>query len=124
MYRAGDPFWVIRGWDAGRLTDWYINLASPWTRFPLGFDTEDHVLDVVVADDRSSWEWKDADDLTWMVERGAYTQDQAAQIRRNGEAAIDRLERREAPFDDDSWSSVRIDPAWPVPFMPDGWQTA
>jgi hypothetical protein len=123
MYRAGDPFWVIRGWDAGRLTDWYINLASPWTRFPLGFDTEDHVLDVVVADDRSSWEWKDADDLAWMVERGAYTEDQSAQIRRNGEAAIDRLERREAPFDDDSWSSVRIDPAWPVPFMPDGWET-
>lgn len=121
MHRAGDPFWVIRGWEAGAFVGWYINLASPWARFPLGFDTEDHVLDVVVADDRSSWEWKDADDLAWMVERGAYAEDRAELIRRNGEAAIARLERREPPFDDDSWSSVAIDPSWPLPSMPVDW---
>ena len=107
--------------EAGAFVGWYINLASPWARFPLGFDTEDHVLDVVVADDRSSWEWKDADDLAWMVERGAYAEDRAELIRRNGEAAIARLERREPPFDDDSWSSVAIDPSWPLPSMPVDW---
>ena len=121
MHRAGDPFWVIRGWEDGVVLGWYVNLASPWNRFPLGVDTEDHVLDVVVADDLSACQWKDADELAWMVERGAYTQDRADMIRRNGEAAIARLGRREPPFDDGSWSSVEIDPSWPLPSMPDGW---
>ena len=114
---------MIRGWKAESLVGWYINLASPWSRFPLGVDTEDHVLDVVVADDRSSWRWKDADELVWMVERGSYTRDRADRITRNGEAAIARLEHREPPFDDDAWSSVEIDPSWPLPSMPDGWDT-
>lgn len=124
MHLAGDPFWVIRGWNDAGLADWYINLASPWRRFGLGFDTEDHALDVLVADDRSSWRWKDEDELAWMVEQGAYTRDRADMIRRNGEAAIARLEGREPPFDDDTWSSVVIDPAWALPSLPEGWDIA
>lgn len=73
LHVAGDPFWVIRGWGAAGVTGWYINLAAPWTRFALGFDTEDHVLDVVVTDDRSSWHWKDQDELAWKVEHGTYS---------------------------------------------------
>jgi uncharacterized protein DUF402 len=124
MHLAGDPFWIIRGWNDAGLAGWYINLASPWRRFELGFDTEDHVLDVVVADDRSSWRWKDEDELAWMIGRGAYTRRRADTIRRNGEAAIARLERREPPFDDDGWSSVGIEESWPVPSLPDGWSIA
>ncbi len=119
---AGDPFWVIRRWENGSIVGWYINLATPWIRSAPGFDTEDHVLDVVVADDRSSWSWKDEDELAWMVERGSYSQERAAEIWRNGEAAIDRLERREPPFDDATWSGLVIDPAGPVPLLPEGWQ--
>jgi hypothetical protein len=123
VHLAGDPFWVIRGWDRGAPTGWYINLAAPWTRFALGFDTEDHTLDVVVADDRSSWRWKDEDELAWMVQRGAYSAEHADAIRRNGEAAIARLERREAPFDDGSWSALSIDVKWPRPSLPAAWST-
>jgi hypothetical protein len=122
MQLAGDPFWVIRGWEDGGIVGWYINLAAPWTRFALGFDTEDHMLDVVVADDRSSWSWKDEDELAWMVERGSYAPERADEIRRNGESAIDRLERREPPFDDATWSGIVIDPAGPIPVLPEDWQ--
>jgi hypothetical protein len=122
VHLAGDPFWVIRGWEDGGIVGWYINLAAPWSRFPLGFDTEDHVLDVVVADDRSSWSWKDEDELVWMVGRGSYAKERAGEIRRNGEAAIDRLEGGEPPFDDATWSMLAIDREGPIPVLADGWQ--
>jgi uncharacterized protein DUF402 len=121
LHLAGDPFWVIRGWDDCGPAGWYINLATSWTRFALGFDTEDHALDVVVADDRSSWRWKDEDELAWLVQRGAYSDEQADAIRRNGEAAVAHLERREPPFDDESWSSLSVDTAWPRPSFAQGW---
>jgi hypothetical protein len=34
---------------------WYVNLQAPLVRAPLGFDTVDHALDVVIPLDRSSW---------------------------------------------------------------------
>jgi hypothetical protein len=75
----------------------------------------------VVADDLSSWEWKDEDELAWMVKRGTYTRDRADTIRLNGERAISKVARTEPPFDDDSWSAVSIDPGWPTPSLADGW---
>lgn len=49
---------------------------TPWRRSAIGFDTLDHVLDVLVAPDRRSWELKDEDELTWATEQGRFTADQ------------------------------------------------
>jgi hypothetical protein len=53
VHVAGDGFWLIREWDGAGYTGWYINLASPWRRTPIGFDTLDHKLDIEVTDDLS-----------------------------------------------------------------------
>jgi hypothetical protein len=120
VYVPGDPFWVIRRWEDTAYVGWYINLAAPWVRTSIGFDTEDHKLDIGVADDMSSWRWKDEDGLAWMVDQGRYTAEKAIQIREAGHAAISRMERRERPFHDD-WSDLHPDPSWTTPEIAVGW---
>lgn len=41
---------------------WYVDVLRPMRRTPLGFDTRDLILDVVVNPDRS-WQLKDEDEL-------------------------------------------------------------
>jgi hypothetical protein len=99
---------------------WYVNLQDPLTRTPLGFDTIDHALDVVIELDRSAWRWKDEEELAEAVRNGLFTPEEAAEFRSWGERAIDRIASREPPFDQD-WTGWRPDPAWHHPRLPDGW---
>jgi hypothetical protein len=96
---------------------WYVNVEAPLERFELGFDTFDHDLDVVIEPDRSSWRWKDEDDVATGVELGAYSSDQAVGFRREAERALRRVLDREPPFDRE-WADWRPDPAWPIPRLP------
>jgi hypothetical protein len=113
---------IIRSWDFARdcAEGWYVNLEAPWRRTPIGFDTEDLVLDVTVAADLSSWAWKDEDELAWSVEIGKYTAAEADTIRAEGRRVIAAVETRAWPFAQD-WSSWRPDPNWPVPVLPENW---
>jgi hypothetical protein len=99
---------------------WYVNLQDPLTRSAIGFDTVDHALDVVVELDRSSWHWKDEDELADAVDRGLFTPEEASDFRDWGERAVERILSMEPPFDR-SWDIWRPDPAWDVPELPDGW---
>lgn len=99
---------------------WYVNIEAPLRQTELGFDTEERVLDVVVAPDRSSWEWKDQDELAEAVRQGLFTSAQAAEFRAEAERALQRLLDREPPFDRD-WTTWRPEPSWPVPELPPGW---
>ena len=81
VWVPGDAYWVIRHWNGDAFDGWYINLADPWQRTAIGFDTLDHLLDVVVAPDRASWRWKDEDELAWAVQRAQYAPEQAKEIR-------------------------------------------
>jgi hypothetical protein len=111
---------VLAFWDRKGLAGWYVNLQEPLRRTSIGFDTFDHCLDVLVSADRSSWRWKDEDELEEAVHRGLFTQEQSARFRAEGRRASQRLMRGEPPFDRD-WSRWRPDPAWPVPTLPEGW---
>ena len=102
---------------------WYVNLEEPLTRTPLGFDTVDHALDLLVELDGSRWEWKDEEELAEAVRHGLFSEDQAAGFRRWGERARDRILAGEPPFDRD-WSGWRPDPGWPTPELPEGWDRA
>src|SRR5438093_6944131 len=114
LYRPGSAhsvglFW--RGAD-GALGYWYVNLEAPWRRTPIGFDTWDHVLDLVVAPDLSSWSWKDEDEFAWAQEVGLIAPAEATAIRAEGERAIGEIERRAAPYRD-GWAPWAPDAAWP-----------
>jgi Protein of unknown function (DUF402) len=112
---------VLQFWDADwNPMYWYVNAEAPLRRFELGFETFDHDLDVVVEPDRSSWRWKDEDDVATGVELGAYSEDDAAAFRREAERGLRRILEREPPFDR-GWWSWRPDRSWSAPALPAGW---
>lgn len=109
-------WWLPPDWEFG---GWYINLQEPIRQTSLGFDSMDHLLDVVIDPDLS-WHWKDEEELEDAVLLGIIDPAQAAAIRAEGERVIQRLEERLPPFCD-GWERWQPDPAWPVPALPDGW---
>lgn len=110
-------WWLPPDWEFG---GWYINLQEPIRPTTIGFDSMDHILDVVIDRDLS-WHWKDEDELAEAVRIGLVAPDQAAAIRAEGERVIQRLEDRLAPFSA-GWDRWQPDPAWPVPRLPDDWE--
>lgn len=113
---------VLLYWEHGTdaFEGWYVNLQTPLRRTAVGFDYLDHALDAVIAPDRSSWSWKDEDELEEAVERGIFTTEEAAAFRQEGERAVLRVIDREPPFDE-PWEEWRPDPMWRVPTFPIGW---
>lgn len=124
LYRPGDAHSVWLFWPEGAgaaLRYWYINLEAPWRRSPVGFDTRDHTLDLVVAPDLSSWAWKDEDELAWALAVGRFSAAETRAIRAEGERVLERVRRRAPPFGD-GWEQWAPDPAWTVPELPPAWR--
>jgi len=98
---------------------WYINLEDPLRRSPVGFDTLDHKLDVIVELD-GSWRWKDEDQFVEVIDRGLLDPREEGRLRAEAEDAVRRIAELEPPFDRD-WFGWRPDPLWPPPTLPEGW---
>jgi hypothetical protein len=99
--RVGQPFevWRMSTPDERGVACWYINLQEPLRRTADGFETLDHVLDIVVAPDLSWWRWKDEDELLAAVDHGVIDAKEAAAIRATGESVVAAIERGEPPWD-------------------------
>ena len=91
----------------------------PFRRSPLGFDTLDNVLDIVIAPD-GTWRWKDEEELDGWVARGRFTRDEVAEIRAEGARVAAELDAGSRWWDE-TWATWKPDPAWPMPELPDGW---
>jgi hypothetical protein len=100
----------------GAFAGWYVNIQEPLRRSPVGFDTDDLVLDIWVEPD-GSWKWKDEDELDEAIRLGRFTADQAAAIRAEGERVLAN------PPWPTGWEDWRPDPDWPVPALLDGWDS-
>jgi hypothetical protein len=109
-----DLYWTG---DEATFAGWYVNLQEPLVEDALGFRTRDNVLDVWVEPD-GRWSWKDEDELEEAVGRGYFTQEEAHEIRTEGERVL-----ADWPFPT-GWEDWRPDPAWPIPELPDGWDQA
>ncbi|MGZ5288034.1 MAG: DUF402 domain-containing protein [Actinomycetota bacterium] len=114
------PYAVLASWDreSGEFRGWYINLQSPLRRTDVGFDTREHVLDVLIPPDRSTWAWKDEDELEQAVAEGLFTEDEAERFRAAGERAVEQIILREPPFDED-WEHWTPEPGWDTPELPE-----
>lgn len=116
----GHSVWL--NWaDEHEFVGYYVNLEEPFRRTPIGLDTNDHTLDVVVAPDLS-WSWKDAELLAERERRGDYSTALVDEIREEANLVIRAIERREPPFSD-GWEAWRPDPAWSPPRLPEDWNT-
>lgn len=120
LYETGTAYTVRLAWDRNwSFLEWYVNFETPWHRTPIGADSMDHFLDIVVAADLS-WTIKDGDELAEAVRRGLLARAQAARTRRLAQDLIGRIERGAPPFCE-PWPEWRPDPDWPRPVLPADW---
>ena len=107
--------WLFR--DNGLFRGWYVNLEDRHVRGKRTIDTRDGILDVWVPAETGEPQWKDEHELEAAAAQGRVTADEAERIRLEGERVI-----AERPWPT-GWEAFVPDPAWPVPRLPDGWDT-
>lgn len=108
--------WVFWHGPERKFDGWYVNLQGPFRRTPLGFDTQDLELDVLVELD-GTWSYKDDELLDAWIVRGRWTEAEVAAIRREGAAIGSELAAGRRWWSDD-WASWEPDLAWQVPALP------
>ena len=108
--------------DKGAFRFWYLNIETPLTPTPLGFDYMDQTLDIIIDGNLQKWRWKDEEELEEAVDLGVYTRQKAEEIRAVGEQALARFLVRKPPFDR-RWQQWRPDPRWGVPQLSGDWET-
>jgi len=80
----------------------------------------DQDLDIVVEPDLSKWVWKDESRFAQARDLGIFSEQQARQIRAEGERVIQRIRAKAAPFDGD-WERWFPPAEWPIPSLLEGW---
>ena len=125
LTRAGDWHSIWVGWPdgCGKWSEWgwYVNLQRPFRRTPLGIETMDLALDVLIDPDRSSWRWKDEDELETFVEHGVFDQELVRRVREEGLRVAERARLNEPPFCEPWREEWRPDPTWEPPELVEGW---
>ena len=108
-------------WNAtsSQFVCYYINFQLPFRRTPLGFDTLDLDLDIVI--DRSlHWMWKDEDDFQEGIRAGGIRPEWVREIERSKIEVLERIENRAYPLDA-SWLDWQPDVSWSLPYLPENW---
>ena len=91
-----------------------MNIGAPMSETPLGFDTTDWALDVLIDPDGTP-HWKDEDDFAEAIALGVFTPEEAAAVRAEGERVF---AERPWPTGYEDW---RPPPGWTIPELPEGW---
>lgn len=101
------------------LRNWYVNFEHPTRRTRDGFDTFDLAVDLVVAPDLNSWQWKDEDEYAHVRRLGIVTDTEHRAVELARAQILAMLEERARPFADvGSWATWRWSTAWPPPRLP------
>jgi hypothetical protein len=113
-------FWEHGGLSR-RFSSYFVNMEEPFRRTVVGFDTQDHTLDIDVAPDLS-WKWRDTEQLADHVKCGFYTADLASDVWNEGRRVIEEIVRGTHPCLG-GWDTWKPDPRWDVPQMPESWSS-
>lgn len=113
-------FWRAEA-DARTLLKYFVNMEEPFRRTAVGFDTQDHTIDIEVAPDLA-WHWRDEAELANHVAEGYYTAELAKAARLEGTQAIRAIQRLEHPCTR-GWPEWTPPPEWHVPSFVVGWDT-
>ncbi|WP_166020386.1 DUF402 domain-containing protein [Streptomyces chilikensis] len=112
-------FSVNAFYTEGGLRNWYVNFEHPTTRTEGGFDTLDLTVDLVVAPDLTSWQWKDEDEYAHVRRLGIVTDLEHRAVDTARDRALAMIEERSGPFADAAtWAAWRWNPSWPTPVLP------
>jgi hypothetical protein len=99
---------------------YYINFQLPFRRTPLGFDTFDLDLDIVI-EPSYEWHWKDVEEYRQGIATGGIRSDWIREIEHAQSEVFDRIERHAYPLDA-FWLNWRPDPTWSAPILPRNWE--
>jgi predicted RNA-binding protein associated with RNAse of E/G family len=113
-------FWQVQA-GTRSLRNYFINMEEPFRRTAVGFDTQDHALDIEMAPDLA-WRWRDEEELANHVSEGFYTAELAAAARLEGRRVIEEVERRDHPCVR-GWARWAPPPEWTTPAFVSGWDT-
>lgn len=111
-------------WSSGtvrRLLKYFVNMEEPFRRTDVGFDTQDHTLDIVVTPELQ-WHWRDEDELSNHVKEGFYSAELASAVRVEGEQVIDAVTCGTHPCVR-GWADWSADLQWTIPSIPVAWDT-
>jgi hypothetical protein len=97
----------------------YVNLQAPFRRTPLGVDTFDHELDLVIAPD-GTWTYKDQEQLEASVAAGRFTEDEVVSIRSEGARVAEMIETQSTWWASE-WSTWLPPDSWPVATLRPDW---
>lgn len=125
IQRPGEDhaIWHFWGGRDREFLCWYINLQEAFRRTPVGYDTQDLELDLIVYPN-GQWALKDDELMDQRVAEGRWTAERVADIRADGRRIAARLEAGERWWPDDyrRWTP---NPDWSVPQeLPAGWAAA
>lgn len=120
VLRPGDwhAVWVSFDEDGEHL-GWYVNFQQPYRRTPLGIESMDLALDIVVEPDLS-WGWKDDDEFEEILERSIFDAEIGQRVREEATAVVQRIEASAPPFCE-PWTEWRPNPRWRRPELLPGW---
>ncbi len=104
----------------GRFRGWKVNMEAAFRRTPIGFDTTDHFVDIVVKPD-FDWYWKDEEEMREWRKKGGYEAGEIESFLAAGREAEEMIKRRLAPFDG-SWNDWLPAPGQSLPEVPQGWE--
>ena len=113
---TGRPWSVWVFFAEGTLAGWYVNLEEPHVRHGRTVYTSDHVLDLVIAPDRTVT-LKDEDELALAVAQGVFSPAAASAIEADAAEVAALVADWASPFCD-GWENFRADPDWPIPPLP------
>ncbi len=113
--RAGEAHAVYALWSgAGRqFSAWYINFQDPFRRTADGFETFDHVVDVVLGVD-GRYRWKDVEEFEQFVAEGRFTTAEVRAIRAETARVATDLDHGRRWWDD-SYATWTPPPYWDNP---------
>ena len=112
--------WAGEG-AARRLLKYFVNMEEPFRRTAVGFDTQDHTLDIEVTPELA-WRWRDEQELENHVAEGFYTPALAKGARTEAEAAIAAIQRREHACVQ-GWPQWTAPKDWGPARFVEGWDT-
>ena len=118
IHRLGSV-WLFWGETDWSFNGYYVNLQAPLEPNPIGFDTADYLLDIVVKPD-FTWSWKDEDEFEVALEHELIPSVLLHAVRAEGRRFIREIEGRAWPFGKnlEQW---RPDPEWEAPALPSNW---
>ena len=112
--------WLFWEGEPRQFTTYYVNFEEPFRRTPIGFDTNDHTLDIMVAPD-FSWHWKDREDFEALIVNGHFSPEFGDELRANADRVVETIEARSGPFAA-GWETWLPRTEWATPTLHPRWR--